>query len=291
MKVERLGDLRLALGEGPVWHEAEQALYMVDSVGQQVLRFDPADGSVHRWTLNSFVGSLALTDHGRLILAMGSGIHLFDPVSGALEFIADPEAGDPVTQLNDGKTDRAGRFLVGSVATDMKSETCGLYSVERGRVTKLDGGFGLTNGPCFSPDDRTFYFADSRAQRIYAYDYDLASGAVGPRRSFCDTAALGGIPDGATVDTEGRLWSGICGGGVVGCWRPDGTLERTVAIPTELVSSVMFGGADLDTLYVTSIDPARVPFLPGGEDDGEAGSLYAVTGLDAQGLPEPLYVE
>ncbi len=289
MRIDRVSDFRLKLGEGPLWDARGQALYMVDGMGQQVLRYDVATGNLQQWDFPSFVGSLALADEGTMILALGNGIHSFDPRSGALTFLGDPEADDPITQWNDGKTDRQGRFVTGTVATDMKSENCGLYVVDRGDIRQLDSRFGLTNGPCFSPDGSVLYVADSRRQLFYAYDYDGATGTVTNRRNFCSTADLGGIPDGATVDRDGRLWSAICNAGTVACWNVDGTIHRTIAMPTKLVSSVMFGGERLDTLYVTSINPKHLPFLPDMVDDGIAGGLFAITGLGATGIAETLF--
>ncbi len=287
MKITQVGELRLKLGEGPVWDVAEQALYFTDILDQRIWRLDPATGATRSWRFDAKVSAFALREGGGAIVALAKGVHLFDFDTGALKLVGDPEPDDPVTQLNDGKADPAGRFLVGSVASDFKGSDCGLYSVEGGAIRKLDGGFGLTNGPCWSPDGRTFYFADSRPMEIYAYDYDVATGQVSNRRLFASTAALGGIPDGATVDSEGRVYSAICNGGVIACWDPDGRLVRTIEAPSRLVTSVMFGGPDLDRLYVTSIDGSHLPFLPpDAPKDPADGRLFMIEGLGVSGLPE-----
>ena len=289
MEITQVGELQLKLGEGPVWDVAEQALYFTDMLDRRIWRLDPATGATRSWRFDAPVGSFALREGGGAIVALGNGVFLFDFETGALQALGDPEAADPATQLNDGKADPAGRFLCGSVATDFKGTDCGLYSVERGAIRKLDGGFGLTNGPCWSPDGKTFYFADSRPMEIYAYDYDVATGGVSNRRLFASTAALGGIPDGATTDADGRVYSAICNGGVIACWEPDGRLVRTIEAPSKLVSSVMFGGPELDRLYVTSIDARQLPFLTDPPEDPAGGRLFVIDGLGARGWPERRY--
>lgn len=286
MLIERIGDIQCKLGEGPVWDVPEQALYFVDSIGRRLWRHDPESGDFRSWETPALAGSLALREGGGAVLALGNGFHLFDLETGAATLIGDPEAHLPITQFNDGKVDRRGRFLAGTVATDMKSPVCGLYRLDADlSVSQLDQGFVITNGPCWSPDGGTFYFADSIPFAIYAYDYDQETGAVANRRLFADTRELGGIPDGATVDRDGRIWTAICGGGKVACYLPDGRLDRVIEVPPRLASSVMFGGPALDRLFLTSIDGASMGF----ESDPAGGQLFVIDGLGATGLPEPRF--
>ena len=286
MQIDRVGDVHCALGEGPVWDVEEQALYFTDVTGQKIWRYDPATDGFRNWTTPGLVGSLALRRSGGAVLALGHGFHLFDFDTGEATFIADPQGGDERTQFNDGKADARGRFLAGTVHKPAKEPVAALYRLDPDHtVTQLDDGIIISNGPCFSPDGSTLYFADSIPRHIYAYDYDLDTGAVANRRVFADTTALGGIPDGATVDAEGRIWSAICDGGKVACWRPDGVLEQVIEVPPKLSSSVMFGGPNLDQLYVTSIDPTLFGRTPEPAD----GGLYVITGLGVRGLPEPRY--
>jgi len=285
MKIQRIGDITCELGEGPVWDAEEQALYFVDILGKKIGRYDYAADAFATWSTKATVGSLALRKEGGAIVAFGDGFGLFDFGSGDVTMLGDPEAHLPSTVWSDGKVDPRGRFLAGTVAIDQKSMICGLYSVDQGRITKLDDGFGITNGPCWSPDGRTFYYADCVPCDIYAYDYDIETGAIANRRVFANTRHLGGIPDGATVDTEGRLWSAICMAGKIACWLPDGTLDRVIEVPPKFVSSVMFGGPKLDRLFVTSIYGPTLGF----EADVVGGQLFVIDGLGATGLPEPRY--
>jgi sugar lactone lactonase YvrE len=286
MEITRLDLPRCKVGEGPVWDVAEQALYYIDIVERVVFRWDPASGDLRHWSMPDIVGSMALREGGGAIVALGSGVHSLDFATGAVEPLALLDPPDPTVQLADGKVDRAGRFVFGTSHRAMTEPRGGLYSLDQNRLTLLDGDIHLGNGPCWSPDNRTFYHADSLRHLIYAYDYDLESGAATNRRPFFDSSAWGPIPDGATVDTEGNLWTAICEGGVVLCLSPAGEVLREIAFPTRIPASVMFFGPQLDRLFVPTIDPS---FITGREAAPDDGCCFVIDGLGVKGLPEPRY--
>jgi sugar lactone lactonase YvrE len=287
MKIERVPTVHCLVGEGPLWDVEEQALYFIDIVGKAVHRFDPDSAETRSWNTGAIIGSMALRKKGGAIVALKDGISTLDLESGEVLPFAAANHIHPRAQMNDGKVDRRGRFVVGSgdsVINDTHPYGT-LYSLGAdGRLTELDREINISNGPCWSPDDRTFYFSDSLPYHIYAYDYDVATGAVANKRLFADTRELGGIPDGATVDTDGMMWMAICEGAKVVAFRPDGKIERIIDMPVKCPASVMFGGPDLDELYVTSIDLA----LLGRENDG-GGDTFVITGLGARGIEEPRY--
>ncbi len=285
-EITRLDVPRCALGEGPLWDDASQSLWYVDVFGHRLCRLDPASGAWRAWDIGTKVSALAMDGQGGAILATGRGFQLFDPDTGALARLADPEEGHPETQYNDAKVDARGRFLCGTVHMAAKTPMGRLYSVEQGRVRVLEEGILISNGPCWSPDGGTFYHADSALRQIYAYDYDLGSGDIANRRPFFSTADHGGIPDGATVDAAGNLWVAVCESGTVLCIAPDGRLRQTIGLPSAWVSSVMFGGPDLDRLFVTSINAASF----GQPATAADGGLYVVDGLGVRGLAENRYV-
>jgi sugar lactone lactonase YvrE len=287
VKIDRVDTEHCLVGEGPLWDVAEQALYFVDIVRRKVHRFDPASGRTRSWDVPNVIGSMALRERGGAVVALKDGVHALDLDSGATSPIALP-AQAPRVQFNDGKVDRRGRFVVGSGDSDLRdTQYVGtLYSLGAdARLTALDQGIAIANGPCWSPDDKTFYFSDSLPYSIFAYDYDVETGAVAGKRLFADTRELGGIPDGATVDADGLIWMAICEGAKVVAFRPDGKVERIVPMPVKLPASVMFGGPDLDLLYVTTIDPS----LLGRPPEEGAGGMFVIEGLGTRGLPEPRY--
>ena len=288
LRIEVISTERDQLGEGPLWDVDTQALYWIDSHGQAVFRHE-GEGRRRRWDLPERIGSLALRAGGGAICALKEGFHTLDFDTGAVTPFATVGATHPRTRLNDGKVDRRGRFLAGSMDDGETDPLCKLYRLDPdGRVAVLDQDIICSNGPCWSGDDRTLYFADTTRRVIYAYDYAIDTGAVSNRRTFVDFAALGlpGYPDGATVDAAGFVWCCEVYRGRLLRFAPDGTLVRTVGLPVESATSVMFGGPGLDIAFVTSM--AR-PVGGVSPRESEAGMLFAVHGLGVRGVPEPRF--
>jgi sugar lactone lactonase YvrE len=280
LRIRRLGDFRCQVGEGPLWDERAQRLYFVDLVGRRLCRFNPVDERFEHWDMPETIAALALTESGVVVVALADAFYSFDPATQALVLLA--RAALPQgAQFNDGKVDRSGRFVAVSMERTMKVPLGGIYRLGAGRVETLESGYVIGNGPCWSIDGKTFYCSDSIPRTIYAYDY--GAGALSNRRVFAETGALGGIPDGATVDASGQMWMAICGAGKIAAFAGDGTVARVIDMPTRWVSSVMFGGPGLDRLYVPSLDPTLVGLPP----DEHAGYLYVIEDLDARGVVEP----
>ena len=279
-------DAKAELGEGTFWDPVAEVLWWVDIWGKAIHRFDPATGTDERFATPDYVGSLAPRSQGGLVVALAKGFHFFDPATGIFEKIVEPADRHPQTRFNDGKTDARGRFIAGTLDSKFKESVGSIFSLDGSlKCTTLEPAIGCTNGPCFSPDNRTFYCADSVSRTISAYDYDLATGTVSNKRLFAAIKGLGGVPDGATVDAEGHLWSAIAGGGKIVCYKPDGSISRTVEVPVPIITSVMFGGDNLDVMYATSIGEKILGMEPGAE----GGSLFAIQGLDVKGKPEPRF--
>ena len=276
------------LGEGPLWDVAEQALYWIDSYGPAVYRID-SHGRRTSWALPEHVGSIALREQGGIICSLRSGFHTLDVETGEVTLVAQAAPENPRTRINDGKVDRQGRFVAGAMDYEERDPLCALYRLDPDlSVTQLDDGIICSNGPCWSLDGTTLYFADTTKRLIYAYDYNPRDGAVFNKRIFADFAVHGllGYPDGATVDAEGCLWSCEVYRGRLVRFRPDGTLDRVVGLPVDSATSLIFGGPNLDIAYVTSM--AR-PIGGKPPREKEAGMLFAVYGLGVKGLPEPRF--
>ena len=294
MRIHRLDAPQCLVGEGPVWDVAEQALYYVDIIGKQVHRYDPANGISKSWAVPGVIGSLAVREQGGLLVALADGLYALNTDDGTVEPLYLPTGLNLQIQFNDGKVDRAGRFVVGTTDSKVKEPLGAIYTFNSDHdLTMINDDIIISNGPCWSPDNKTFYFSDTGRNQIYAYDYDLETGRADNRRKFANTQelGLGGIPDGATVDSDGLMWMAICEGSKVVAFRPDGTLERCINMPISLPASVMFGGPDLDLLYVTTIDPLALKALgmdKPAEDGG--GALWVIEGLGAKGLPEPRFI-
>jgi len=276
------------LGEVPRWHPLERALYWIDAFKPAVHRLDPASGKLESFTPPEKLGSFAPRAGGGLLIAGRGGLAHYDPASGTLDRIVDPEGGGAVNILNDGRCDRRGRFWVGSMSKTMERASGSLYRLERGHLAAVDDGIWVANGVCWSPDERRMYLADSHVKTIFVYEFDLAAGTIGPRRVFATMGDRPGVPDGSSVDAEGFIWNAVFDGSCLLRYAPDGRVNRIVQLPVSRPTACAFGGADLATLYLTTarfrLAPERLAAEP------LAGGLLALD-VGVKGLPEPLYAE
>jgi len=281
-KVECVADVRAELGEGPVWVAAEQALYWVDINGRRIFRLSES-GERREWPTPMRVGSIAPRAGGGFIAGTDQGIALVDLDQDRFEVVASPERHLPHNRFNDGKVDRQGRFWAGTMDDREKGSAGALYRIDPDRAcTAIDGGYGITNGPAFSPDGALMYHSDTLRQVTYAFDLD-AAGKASNRRIFLQFGPGDGHPDGMTVDAEGCLWIALWGGWCVRRFSPDGDLLRTVEMPVEQPSSCAFGGPGLDRLYVTSatkgLDQTALAMQP------NAGGLFMLI-PGVRGIPD-----
>ena len=284
LRVTRISATADLLGESPVWDCARQRLYWVDGVSRRVHGYEPASGATRDWSVPSIIGSVALGQDETLIVALVDGIYCLDLVSGAVTPLFQPAPADPRIRFNDGKMDRFGRFLCGSMG--IHADPLGqLFRIDTaGNSTVLASGIRISNTLCFSPDGGTMYFADSLDRAIRAYRYGPGDEMPGEPRILVDTARYNSGPDGATVDAEGCLWVALVQVGKIARFTPEGELDRLIDAPTDLPSCVAFGGADLSTLYVTSIKDSGSGRAISRHLDG--GFLFAIEGLGVRGLPE-----
>jgi sugar lactone lactonase YvrE len=268
------------LGEGPVWCEREQVLWWVDIRAPAVNRFNPALGTNTAFAMPEPVGCLGLGQDGRILAALASGLSWLDPADGSLAAFTPIEADEARTRLNDGRVDHQGRLWVGSMNRTPDGPGGALYcATADGGLRLIESGIKVPNCTAFSPDGRTMYFTDTPTRRIRAFDLDPATGALANERTFAQIADSEGAPDGGTVDAEGHLWVAQWDGSQLSRFRPDGSRERVVPLPVRRPTCMAFGGADFDTLYVTS---ARTGLAEPGPYDG--GVLAFKPGV--RGLPE-----
>ncbi|MGC3938720.1 SMP-30/gluconolactonase/LRE family protein [Roseobacter sp. EG26] len=288
------------LGEGPIWDVEDQCLYWVDSTGRRVgkdaiWRLEPATGDVKSWPLDADVGAMALRTSGGAVLALSDGFYTFDFETGQANLIAKVDDDPTRARLNDGKCDRRGRFFAGGMDDKEELGICSLWRLDPDlSLTKVDNGIICSNGPCWSPDDTVFYLADTFKNEIWAYDYDLDTGAVSNRRVFASTAHDAGFADGSTIDAEGYLWNAQVISGDLIRYAPDGTVDRKISMPVKNITSVMFGGPELDEIYITSMARVSHPathdnFADETKPQFAAGGLFRICGLGIKGVPEPRF--
>ena len=278
---------RDSLGESPLWDPVTERLFWVDINRCLIHQLDPRTGEITDWPCKTEPGCLGRADNGRLVAGLRDGFYFFSPVTGEFERITDPEPGKPENRVNDGKVDRAGRFWAGTMRDPNPDEPCGaLYKLEGQTALQMLDGIRIPNSLCWSPDNQTLYFSDTRARVIWGFDFNLASGELTNRRLFVDLQGQLGRPDGATVDTEGYLWSAEYGGGRVVRYTPDGTVDKVVNLPVANVTCPTFGGTDYKTLFITTASQR----LTENElaEQPLAGGLFSLK-VTVAGLPEPVF--
>ena len=276
------------LGESPNWNCRENALYWVDINGQKIQRLDPETDIVTVWDAPMKIGSIVFREQGGLVAGMHAGFHFVDLETGSFTYIIDPDPDHPSTRLSDGKCDRRGRYWCGSMDMNLRDPLGALYRLDTDlSCTKMAEGVVVSNGLGWSPDDKVLYYANSRGNTVYAFDFDIETGEIENRRDFISTGDIPGRVDGATVDTEGCYWAAHIDGWEVAQYDPQGQRMRTIPMPVRYPSMCSFGGKNLDVLYVTSIgyevQPGDKALSPLG------GALFAIYGTDARGIPEPFF--
>ncbi|MBS0515682.1 MAG: SMP-30/gluconolactonase/LRE family protein [Proteobacteria bacterium] len=284
-------DSRCTLGEGIVWDERVGALYFTDIHASRLWRFDPATGAARHWALPDRLGSLALCESGALLLGLAKGIHFVDAsrldASDRLDaqlLAAVDEA--PSLRINDGRCDRNGNFVFGTLDESAPKRPIGRFhqfSTKHG-LRPLDlGGVAIPNSIAFDADGKTLYYCDTLARCIQRCDYDAERARVGTPRVFAHVDSHVSA-DGSAIDRDGRLWNAQWGVGRVVGYSRAGRVEHEVAVPASQPSCPAFGGANLDTLYITTArEDLSYEQL---EREPHAGAVFGARIDGVVGLPE-----
>ncbi|MBB3121543.1 SMP-30/gluconolactonase/LRE family protein [Pseudoduganella violacea] len=278
-------DARNALGECILWCGRSGRLLWTDILGRELWAYAPASGLLRQWPMPARLACFALTeDPQRLLLGLEHGLAWFDWASGAVAPIMPVEAELGTTRLNDGRCDRQGRFVFGTLNEASPREAIGSF-YRLGPDLQLEKlplpPVAIANSICFSPGGDTMYYCDSLCGVICCCDYGRQP--ANPR-VFTRLNAEAGEPDGSITDAAGYLWNAEWGAARVVRYAPDGSVERTLPLPVSQPTCPAFGGPDLDTLYVSSAATGLLAPEP------QAGGVFAGTPGDVRGLPEPLFV-
>lgn len=287
-------DCRCTLGEGVVWCERRGAVLWTDIEGARLWMHVREQEVTRSWRLPDRLGSFALCHSGRLLLGLAKGLAVADidaathdnlPVTPLVTV----ESSLP-TRINDGRTDRAGNFVFGTMDDEHKEAPIGSfyqYSRRHG-LRRLDlSRVAIANSICFSPDGCTMYFCDSRQRRIMQCDYDSESARVSNVREFANLASHIGFPDGSTVDADAGLWNAEWGASMVRRYTPEGRLDRQIAVPVKNPTCVGFGGRNLGELYITSarqeMTRQELETMP------QAGGVYRIVPGTIRGLSDSVF--
>jgi len=284
--LQRIGTHNDILGECPLWDGDKQCLYWVDIRRPAIRRWRHASEQVDAWPMPDLVGSIALVDDGRLLVALPQQIALFDPETGQLEAFVPGLTMPEGHRFNDGRCDARGRFWVGSMHNITRAPEGTLFCLEgAGPLKPVRHGICIPNSLAFSPQGDTLYFADSLHYRIYAHPYTPETGHMGAARVFSESTPPA-FPDGSAVDAEGFVWNAEFNGGRLLRYSPQGRIDREIALPVDRPTCCAFGGPDLDILFITSTSQN----MSEAERQAHpmAGALMAIR-PGVRGLPEPRF--
>jgi D-xylonolactonase len=266
------------VGENPLWHPIERRLYWNDIPKGQIFRYDPVSNKHELCHEGRPVGGFTIQADGSLLLFMDRGTIALWREGMTTEIVPAVEE-EKLSRFNDVIADPRGRVLCGTMSTNERQGK--LYRLDTdGSLHVVVEGLRCSNGLAFTLDRRRLYYTDSFAHEIYLCDYDVEDGSLSNHRVFARFSDADGLPDGATVDSEGRLWSALWDGACIVRLLPNGEMEKRIQVPTRKASSLTFGGEDYCDIYITTAGANNK------EENGElAGALFRLKS-QTPGLPE-----
>lgn len=276
-------DVKNILGEGVLWDARLGCAVWTDIQSSRFWLWQPGS-EPESFALPQRLGSIALTDTpGTYLGGFEHGFARFTPATGAFEMLAPVTADHPHLRLNDGRVDRTGTFWAVSMVESKGRPHGSLWRYGGGSdATPFFDDIIIPNSLCWSRDGTQMYFTDTVRQIIRRYAFDAALGPVGEPEIFATTTGAR-YPDGSCIDADDHLWNAQWGSGEVVRYRPDGSIDRRIALPVSQPSCVAFGGPDRNLLFVTTardgLSEERLAAEP------LAGALF-VFETDVTGLPE-----
>lgn len=277
-KPELIANYHCETGENPLWHPMERRLYWTDIPGGRLFRYDPLTGTHEQFYHGRPVGGFTVQQDGSLLLFMDRGT-VACWRDGEMKTVIEEIPQEREFRFNDVIADPHGRVFCGIV--DDNGQKGRLYRLDPdGSLSVLVENIGCSNGMAFSADQKLFYYTDSLAYEIYVFDYEVETGSISNQRVFARFTEKDGMPDGATLDAQGRLWSALWDGFAVARLANDGSVTERIELPTGKVSSVTFGGENLTDMYITTAGGHAPP-----DGDSLAGALFRVR-MDVPGVPE-----
>jgi len=285
-EVNCLWEARARLGEGVLWHPAEECVYWVDILESTLHRLG-MDGARRSWRFPGAISAVVPCIGGTMMATFRDGLYQLDLDAESATRLLQLESDLPGNRFNDGAVDTRGAFWFGSMDEGERAQTGQFYRLScAGELERLDqlGRFCITNGPAFSLDGRWVYFTDSVERRIYRAPLD-ARGRPGSRQTFVVLGEDDGHPDGMCTDSGGGVWVSHFGAGRVTRFTADGDVDRVLDVPAPNVTKCAFGGTDYATLYITTarkgLSAAQLERYP------LSGGLFAA-GVESSGGPTVL---
>ena len=275
MRAELIVDCKNEHGEGVFWNPSDGRIWWTDIQGRALWSFDPVTTQSASIPMEDRVCCFAPRAAGGLIVAYSDRVVLFDPETKKETLVTLFEPENPETRLNDGRTDRQGRLVVGGMNEVSGTPDSSVISIDGNlKVQTLIDQISCANSICFSPAGNTMFFADTPDREILVFDYEKDRGTLTNKRLHASFKQEPGLPDGSCVDAEGGVWNAEWEGHRVVRVAPNGTIDHVIDVPVWKPTCCAFGGPNLDTLFITTSrlmsDEAALKKEP------SAGGLFAV---------------
>ncbi|MFK7867497.1 MAG: SMP-30/gluconolactonase/LRE family protein [Alphaproteobacteria bacterium] len=256
LQASLLLDHKSILAEGIQWNPQHERLYWTDIHGRAFHSCDH-DGQNHRMVmLPSRLSAFAFTNKPDILLAaFEDGLYHFNLKNHHRDMLmACPPPADKqgVLRFNDGRCDRNGRFLIGTVEEVSLANVGALMVYAPDRQNILMNLIGCSNGLAFNRAGTKLYHTDSPSQTIMRYPYDCDAGAVFKAGKIFTKIEGDCVADGACIDDQDCLWTAIFNGGQVRRYSEQGALDMVVEVPTSQVTCCAIGGISMNRLYIST---------------------------------------
>ncbi len=238
------GSPKCILGESPVWYNG--MLYFIDIKNGIIYSYDGKFSKLRQKDMVTFI----VPAYNGLVFSKKNTINYINYNSGTEKTLFSMNLDDNI-RFNDGKCDSIGRLFAGTMDINEKNPVASLYRIEN-NITEILSGITISNGTIWSPDGKTMYYIDSPTRKIRVFDYGIEKGTIKSERESIDVSYSPGVPDGMTIDSEGNLFVCFFGGSHVLKLDSSGKLKGEINVGAKNVSSCIFGGKDLNRLYITT---------------------------------------
>ncbi|NHE57371.1 SMP-30/gluconolactonase/LRE family protein [Cyclobacterium plantarum] len=254
MKADLLVDAQCILAESPTWHKGQQCYMWVDIEKGHLYKFDPVKKDSKKWEFPHRLSLVVPGQNRKLVLALDAKLARFDPETSDLSWLAEVEEERPENRFNDGSCDAKGRLWAGTMSTKFTQNAGALYCMDLDlKVKKKIDLVTISNGICWSLDQKTMYYIDSPTRKIQAFDFDIETGFISFKEIAVSIPEEMGTPDGMCMDQNGKLWVAHYGGFGVYQWDPKTGMQLDkIDVAAPHVTSCAFVGPENNELLITT---------------------------------------
>ena len=271
----------LILGEGPIWIPDTKSLMWLDIKGKSLHTFSYITGNIKEKNLDkTTTWILPILNSNKFLVGTEDGVEEYNYNDNKFELKLQIEEDLPNNRLNDAKIDKNGNLWFGTMDDTEKEESGSFYCLKPSyELIKIDDSYTVTNGPAITHDDKKLYHVSSLQKKVFCYDKNNTT--LSNKRIFFELDQKDGYPDGLTIDDENFIWLAVWGGAKVVRISPDGEVDKIITFPTSQITSCVFGGSEMNILFVTSASVGKNP-----SEDENAGNLFSVE-TNRKGFPSP----